>query len=248
MKQNNHHLIRIATIFAALLAMAALSACGSKDTAAPAAESTQTAEAQTEASQATDVKVETTQAEQAKPEVDNADASQSTDAETDTASTGKGPIKEADMKNPEPVQYEGIDLTSTLPATEWLKTFSGTIDVPKFIICNDDTNYKVIAEDGQRIKFHRDDKVLLYCPVSACDSLNATLGYFNYDEDYDFLIDSGISCTGYYNLDDDIWADGEMELFFSSHIADDENEWNNDEIKIAEDEQTECDITLVFVD
>ena len=232
MKQNNKRFTRIATVFAVLLSMAALSACG-RDASTPAAESTQAVDVQAEAVQA---------------ETEAVNESTSAETGTDTSKTAKGPIKEADMENPEPVQYEGIDLNSTLPTTEWIKTFPGVIDVPKFIICNDATNYKVIAEDGQKIKFHRDDKVLLYCPSNSYDSLNVNLGFFNFDEDYDSLRDDGISCTGYYNLDDDIWTDGEMELFFISHIADGGNEWNNDEVKIAEDEQTKCTITLVFVD
>ena len=76
MKQNNKRFMRIATVLATLLSMAALSACGSRDASAPAAESTQAA----------DVQLETVQAE-------TEAVNESTNAETgtDTSKTAKGP-------------------------------------------------------------------------------------------------------------------------------------------------------------
>lgn len=41
---------------------------------------------------------------------------------------------------PEAVVYEGIDMQSTLPAEEWIKTFNGIINEPKLVVFNDETS------------------------------------------------------------------------------------------------------------
>ena len=50
------------------------------------------------------------------------------------------------------VVYEGIDMDSTLPGLEWIETFNGVIEEPKFVIFNDETNKKVIVENGQEVE------------------------------------------------------------------------------------------------
>lgn len=41
---------------------------------------------------------------------------------------------------PEAVVYEGIDMQSTLPGEEWIKTFNGIINEPKLVVFNDETS------------------------------------------------------------------------------------------------------------
>ena len=66
---------------------------------------------------------------------------------------------------PEPVVYEGIDMESTLPGLEWIQTFDGIIDEPKVVIFNDETNRKLIVENGQEIEFSDTDILLIYVPT-----------------------------------------------------------------------------------
>lgn len=65
---------------------------------------------------------------------------------------------------PEPVVYEGIDMESTLPGADWLDTFDGIINEPKLVIFNDETNRKVIVENGQKIDFSDTDALVVYIP------------------------------------------------------------------------------------
>ena len=65
---------------------------------------------------------------------------------------------------PEPVVYEGIDMESTLPGADWLDTFDGIINEPKLVIFNDETNRKVIVENGQKIDFSDTDALVIYIP------------------------------------------------------------------------------------
>ena len=66
---------------------------------------------------------------------------------------------------PEPVVYEGIDMESTLPGLEWIQTFNGIIEEPKMVIFNDETNKKVIVENGQKVDFISDsDNLAIFCP------------------------------------------------------------------------------------
>ena len=67
---------------------------------------------------------------------------------------------------PEPVVYEDIDMESTLPGVEWIQTFYGVIHDPKLVIYNDETNKKVIVEDGQEVEFVSDsDKLAVFYPT-----------------------------------------------------------------------------------
>lgn len=62
------------------------------------------------------------------------------------------------------VVYEGIDMNSTLPGSEWLETFNGVIEEPKFVVFNDTTNKKVIVEEGQKVEFESTDTLAIYSP------------------------------------------------------------------------------------
>ena len=65
----------------------------------------------------------------------------------------------------EQVVYEGIDMESTLPGAEWIATFNGIITEPKFVIFNDDTNKKVIVENGQEVEFDDTDVFAIFFPM-----------------------------------------------------------------------------------
>ena len=65
----------------------------------------------------------------------------------------------------EQVGYEGIDMESTLPGAEWIATFNGIITEPKFVIFNDDTNKKVIVENGQEVEFDDTDVFAIFFPL-----------------------------------------------------------------------------------
>lgn len=64
--------------------------------------------------------------------------------------------------------YEGIDMESTLPGEEWIKTFDGIITVPKVVILNDETGRKQIVEDGDKVTINPDtDYFAVYLPGDA---------------------------------------------------------------------------------
>ena len=71
---------------------------------------------------------------------------------------------------PEPIVYEGIDMESTLPGKEWMNTFKDIILEPKLIVFNDETNKKIILEDGGEIFFEDGDVLALYAPNEEKDS------------------------------------------------------------------------------
>jgi len=66
----------------------------------------------------------------------------------------------------EAVVYEGIDMESTLPWEEWISTFEGIIEEPKYIVVNDETNKKVIVESRQSVEIEEGDFWGIYCPGS----------------------------------------------------------------------------------
>lgn len=133
--KGKRNILNVLAVLVMLMAML-LTACSSgKTDAAPASEETSAAEADKEAEQVKE--------EAAEPEP--------------TAEPTPEPT-------PEAVVYEGIDMESTLPGEEWIKTFDGIIDEPKLVVFNDDTNKKVIVENGQEVEFSRTDKLYIYVP------------------------------------------------------------------------------------
>ena len=118
-----------------------LTACGSSKEVASASEA--------ETTGAENVKEEVTEpAESAEPEV--------TEEVVETEPTAE--------PTPETVVYEGIDMESTLPGEEWIATFDGIITEPKLVVFNDETNKKVIVENGQEVDFESTDKLSIYVP------------------------------------------------------------------------------------
>ena len=116
-----------------------LTACGSK-AAAPSTEAETT-------------KVETAKAEETEPAAPS-EVEEVVEAEPTAEPT------------PEPVVYEGIDMESTLPGIEWIQTFNGIIDEPKMVIFNDETNKKVIVENGQEMEFSDTDTFAIWGPLN----------------------------------------------------------------------------------
>ena len=117
-----------------------LTACGSNKAAAPSNDAEAT-------------KVETAQAEETEP-AETTEVEEVAEAEPTAEPT------------PEPVVYEGIDMESTLPGAEWINTFDGIIEEPKFVIFNDETNKKVILENGQEAEISSADTFAIYYPLN----------------------------------------------------------------------------------
>lgn len=151
-KMNRKSFLIVVTIMIMLMAML-LTACGSSKEVASASEA--------ETTGAENVKEEVTEpAESAEPEV--------TEEVVETEPTAE--------PTPEPVVYEGIDMESTLPGEEWIATFDGIITEPKLVVFNDETNKKVIVENGQEVDFESTDEMAIYLPKGD-DSMIVEMDY-----------------------------------------------------------------------
>lgn len=66
----------------------------------------------------------------------------------------------------EPISYEGIDMKSTLPGKEWMDTFwdAGIFKEPVFVVYNDETNKKLIVENGANAEFDKGDILAIFNP------------------------------------------------------------------------------------
>ena len=104
-----------------------------------------------------------TQAEASKVETETAKAEETAPA-APTETIEAEPTAEPTEPTPEPVVYEGIDMESTLPGTEWIQTFDGIINEVKFVVFNDETNKKMILENGQEVEFSDTDTFAIYYP------------------------------------------------------------------------------------
>ena len=71
-------------------------------------------------------------------------------------------------------KYPGLDLESTLPGIEWLDTFDGIITEPKLVVFNDETNKKVIVEEGERVEFSLTDTLAVYVPTDNETSIKSS--------------------------------------------------------------------------
>lgn len=82
-------------------------------------------------------------------------------------------------------KYSGIDMESTLPGIEWLDTFDGIITEPKLVVFNDETNKKVIVEEGERVEFSLTDTLAVYVPTDNETSIKSSrsIDYFQKVED-----------------------------------------------------------------
>lgn len=77
----------------------------------------------------------------------------------------------------EPVVYEGIDMESTLPGEQWVASFKGIVHEPKLVVFNDETNKKIIVEEGQEIEFSFTDKIAIFIPDGHTGGYVANKGY-----------------------------------------------------------------------
>ena len=125
-----------------------LSACGSDQAATPISE-----EEITEV--VSDLEETTEPAEGESTEVTEPEESAEIESTEETA-----PETESEQ-----VVYEVIDMESTLTGAEWIATFNGIITEPKFVIFNDDTNKKVIVENGQEVEFDDTDVFAIFFPM-----------------------------------------------------------------------------------
>ena len=146
--------LNILAVLVMLMAML-LTACSSgKTDAAPASEETSAVEADKEAELAEQAKEEA-----AEPEP--------------TAEPTPEPT-------PEAVVYEGIDMESTLPGLEWMATFDEIVNEPLIVVYNDETNKKVIVNEGDEVEFSRSNDVLaLYSPNNETMTVMGLPGEFN---------------------------------------------------------------------
>ena len=143
--------LKVLAVLVMLMAML-LTACSSgKTDAAPASEEASAAEADKEAEQVKE--------EAAEPEP--------------TAEPTPEPT-------PEAVVYEGIDMESTLPGLEWMATFDEIVNEPLIVVYNDETNKKVIVNEGDEVEFSRSNDVLaLYSPNNETMTVMGLPGEFN---------------------------------------------------------------------
>ena len=244
LKSNN---IKIFTI--SLLMVGSLTACGS----------------QTNSSQVESIKNNTAQME---------DSEAAENIETENGDNVSETEASENFENPEPIQYDGIDLNSPLPTYEWVaSSFPGVMDPYKFVVYNDDTHYRVIVENGDHIKFHRDDKVLLFEVNTAhiWDNLEDDVNSDDYTQTYTVGGYDGL-LSDFWNNDVTVYSDNYEELLnrlvtFSLTEEDykepfysidnfyylDDDTWSEGEGEIIatimeNGEKSEFHATLVFVD
>lgn len=100
---------------------------------------------------------------------------------------------------PEAVVYEGIDMQSTLPGEDWIKTFNGIINEPKLVVFNDETNKKVIVESGEKVEFSQLDTMAVYVPKEKTGTIKE-LDLFTFskkdNDGYVFLFNDIMSKPG----------------------------------------------------
>lgn len=59
---------------------------------------------------------------------------------------------------------EGVDLESDLPGTEWLNSLVGDVEEPLFFVFNDETNKKILEQDGASIPLEAGDIFGVFTP------------------------------------------------------------------------------------
>lgn len=172
----------ILSVLAVMIMLAAtlLTACSSGETAAaPAKEETPAVEASKESEPVEQVKEDV-----AEPE---ATTEPETTEEAEPETTTEEPEVEA-------VVYEGIDMESTLPGIEWMDTFDGIINEPKLVVFNDETNKKVIVENGDTVEFSLTDTMAAYIPADK--ESYAEYPFSVYFKNYD--------CSGRYTIETEL--------------------------------------------
>ena len=101
-------------------------------------------------------------------------------------------VEQEEVATPEPTEeptpeseaedskYPGIDMESTLPGLEWLASLDEIVEEPLIVVYNDETNKKVIVNEGDEVEFSRSSDVLaLYSPNNETMAVGGLPGGFN---------------------------------------------------------------------
>ena len=156
MKTTNKRKNILSVLVVLIMLMATLlTACGSNKATAPSNDAETT-------------KVETAQAEETDPAAP-AEVEEVTEVEPTAEPT------------PEDTKYAGIDMESTLPGLEWIATFDNiAVDEPIIVVYNDETNKKVIVQEGDEVEFSKSSDILaFYTPNQDTITIVTTPGGFD---------------------------------------------------------------------
>ena len=113
---------------------------------------------------------------------------------TEDSETEENKDEIAEETEAQSVVYEGIDMDSTLPGLEWMDTFDGIIHEPKIVVFNDETNKKVIVENGDTVEFALSDTIAAYVPADKESS--AEYDFSGYFKNYE--------CVGRYTVETEL--------------------------------------------
>lgn len=155
------NILSVLAVLVMLMAML-LTACGSSQAATPTPE--------TETTEVENVKEEVTEpAESTEPEV----AEEVVETEPTAEPTPEPEVEDS--------KYPGIDMESTLPGLEWIATFDEIdVDEPIIVVYNDETNKKVIVNEGDEVEFSKTkDTIAFYTPNSEIINPWCEPGGFN---------------------------------------------------------------------
>ena len=118
----------------------------------------------------------------AKEETTKAEVTEETNEAEQTEEAAKPePMEEpAPESKAEDSKYPGIDMESTLPGLEWLASLDEIVEEPLVVVYNDETNKKVIVNEGDEVEFSRSSDVLaLYSPNNETMAVGGLPGGFN---------------------------------------------------------------------
>lgn len=165
-----------------MLTAASLTGCASGQTVEKAATEENAKEAAEEADDAEEAIAGTEDAEAEDKTAIGEEETTAVGTAAETATGTEEATEDAESEEAsEGVVYEGIDMESTLPGVEWIETFYGIIDEPKLVVFNDETNKKVILENGQKVDFSTTDILAVYTAkgkIAYVDSLEDNHAYF----------------------------------------------------------------------
>ena len=156
MKTTNKRKNILSVLVVLVMLMATLlTACGSNKAVAPSNDAETT-------------KVETAQAEETEP--------------TETTEVEEvAEVEPTAEPTPEDTKYAGIDMESTLPGLEWIATFDNiAVDEPIIVVYNDETNKKVIVQEGDEVEFSKSSDILaIYSPEPKTITIISIPGGFD---------------------------------------------------------------------
>ena len=117
----------------------------------------------------------------AKEETTKAEVTEETnEAEQEEVATPEPTEEPTPESEAEDSKYPGIDMESTLPGLEWLASLDEIVEEPLIVVYNDETNKKVIVNEGDEVEFSRSSDVLaLYSPNNETMAVGGLPGGFN---------------------------------------------------------------------